>query len=399
MRRVLAAAAAVLTLVLPGCGRGDGVERIAADAESHDFLLDVPGQRVIYVSGAYPRKTHLCVQALSGARKGSFRWPGYSLSGRPFLLRDGRTVLVAAKHYGGEYSGQVSNELLLRVDLETGEILRAYELAQGAVIRAFAQPRWSPSPVIAVQGYGAAKLARLDSRTDLRTGGVPLAAGLAGEMAIAEDYPTIAAVASDRMGAGGLRLFDAGSGRHGREVGLQSPKHLLARGDGHWLVTVDEANGGGAAVNLADSFRTVQSLLSTPGRIESVVLGKRWLYAVALSPQIRAAAVESWVVQRELHRVDLTGAEPLRTFPWTKREGVLLGLDETGGKLYYAVTDTDKPAVWSISTGVDALQGAGAGIDRPFHVSLSLVYLGLLGVLAAAVIVGVVQFLTSEARP
>ncbi|MBI5623390.1 MAG: hypothetical protein HY924_06415 [Elusimicrobia bacterium] len=395
-RRILVFAATALTLCLPGCRRGDGVDRIAADAENHDFLLDLPGRRVIHIAGAYPRKTYLCSQAFPGGRKRSFRLPGYSLTGRPFLLRDGRTVLIAAKHYGDEHSEGVSTELLLRVDLEAGEILRAYELPDGAVIRAFAQPRWSPAPVIAIQDGTVARIARLDARTDLKTGGIRLAAVLGGEMAIAEDYPTIAAVALDRLGAGALRLFEAGSGRKGREVGLQSPRHLEARGSGHWLVTVEDANGGGVVVDFNDSLQKVRTLLSTPGRVESVVLGDRWLYAIALAPQVRSAATKAWVRPRELHRVDLTGADRSRTFPWTEREGALLGLDEVAGRLYFAVTDQDDAAVWSIPTDVRVLERLGPDIDRPVRATSGQVYLAVFGALVAAFVVGLAYVLTSE---
>ena len=359
------AACAFFLAVSCGPAAPRGAHRLAADAENHDFSLDLAHGRVLFVHGTYPRKSYLCAQPLSSGRASCARLAGYALGGGVWALRDGATALVAAAPVVGGMNAPGSRpagRALLRVDLKSGEVLRAFALAHGARVFTVAEPSWAAGPVAAVEDGGGLSLARLGDDADLSRGSLTLASEPAGAVAIAADRPLVAATAWGSEG-GLLRVFDALSGQVQRELKLRSPGLLQARPDG-WLLTVQDENGRDTVAILDDSGR-VAPLLSTEDAIETMAAGARWLYAVSLSSHGRFDARRKWLRPRELRRVDLSGAEAEVSAPWTQRQGELLALDETSSRLYFAVTDRDAAAVWLLPADPSALSAAAPAIDSP----------------------------------
>ena len=372
-RRAAILSAAIGLLLSGGCRRDPRAPvKLAAGVDTGSFALDLPHNRVLYIRGKYPRKTYMSAEPLTGEGKtSSFRVPGYSLSGHVYPLHDGGVLLTAKTLGNSEEDGTTPS--VLKIDVENEKVLADYSL-NGAQIEAFAQPRWLPSPAAVVQnGSGLVVVplapgARLDR-------GVVLSAGEAPLVAIDEGFPVVAAAASDKMGRGALRLLDARTGRVQTETGVTAPGYLASRADGHWLASMeDEGNRETLVVDLDRKLGRAAPLFSTPGTVESIVAGKRWLFAVALSTEPHPRDDPRWLQPRELHRVDLTGAEPPLTLAWTKRKGSLLGLDESGNRLYFAVTDKDSPAVWSLDASSDSLRAAVAPIDGAWRLSWGLVY-------------------------
>jgi hypothetical protein len=228
-----------------------------------------------------------------------------------------------------------------------------------------------------VQDADGLSLARLAENGRLDRG-VALDAGSAPLIAIDENDPSVAATGWEATG-GALRLFDARTGRAGREVRVRAPSGLTARGNGHWLVALKDEDGRRTTVvDFDGNLDRAVPLLSSAGAVESIVAGRRWLFAIALSTAPRPAGDARWLQPRELHRVDLAGIEPALALTWTRRQGVLLGLDEPANRLFYAVTDQDDPAVWSLDLSSDSLRAAASAVDSSRPVPWSLLFMGLL---------------------
>jgi len=378
-RKNKARAAALAALLLAvGCRRDPRAPReLAAGADNHGFVLDLAHDRVLFIRGEYPNKTYLCAAPLgSGGRGAAFRLPGFSLTGAPFALRDGG-VLVSARGVS-DSDADLSAAAVLNVDPRTGKVAASYDLGSAAV-RVFAQPTWSTAPAALVQDAGGLSLSRLaeNSRPDR---GVALDAGSAQLLAIDENSPSVAATVRGASG-GALRLFDARTGRAGREVHVREPSGLTSRGNRHWLVALKDEDGRRTTVvDFDGNLDRAVPLLSSAGAVESIVAGRRWLFAIALSTEPRPAGDARWLQPRELHRVDLAGIEPALALTWTRRRGVLLGLDEPANRLFYAVTDRDDPAVWSLDLSSGSLRAAASAVDSSRPVPWSMLFLGLLAV-------------------
>lgn len=362
------AALAALLLAFSGCAPSlpPGVRRAAADAENHDFALDLPRGRVLYVHGGYPRKSYLCVDDLHNGRHRRFRLAGKSLGGGVYPLRDGRSAFVLAAPISGSMtapSAAPRDRELLRVDLSTGKVLRSFALPMGARVKALAESSWSSAPLVAIQDRGGLRLAQLGAAKDLAESSVTLSSDNVGEVAIAEDYPVVAAAAWSESGAV-LRFFETGSGRMDREISLRSPGLLRSLGSGRWLLTLRDDNGSDVVAEL-DAAGRLKPLLSTSGAIETMVAGDRWLIAISQATQGHWDKRRKWLRPRDIHRVDLSGREPPWSAPWTQRQGSLLALDAPSRLLYFAVTDRDAAAVWSIPAAPQSLAAAAAAIDGP----------------------------------
>jgi len=395
LRRKILTFAAFGLVCVQGCRRDPRAPlRLAAGVEHREFVLDLPHDRVLFLRGEYPRKTYLCAEALtSGGPSASFRLPGFSLIGGLYAMRDGGVLLLAQSVADGDASGGT----VLKVDVASENIIASYGLKNES-LRAFAQPSWSTVPVAVVQDDSGLSVAGLSAGADLARG-VPLAAGSAKLLAVDENYPAIAAAAWDRAGRGALRLLDPVTGHAGREVQVRAPGYLASRGDGHWLVALDdEDDSRSTVVDFDATLSRAVPLFSSAGPVESVVAGKRWLFAVSLSTAARPAGDPRWLRPREVHRVDLSGVEPEVSFSWTKRQGRLLGLDESKGRLYYAVTDHDDPAVWSIDISSESLRGAAAAVDSSRRISWGLVEAITLASLLAGLVILILWALIAGPR-
>jgi hypothetical protein len=396
-RRAAALLAAAGLAFSAGCRRDPRAPlKLAAGVSNHGFALDLPHDRVLYIRGEYPQKSFFCTEPIAGnGRRRSFRLPGFSLTGDLFPLRDGGALLTA-RTVVSEDADEESSRAVLKVDVEHEKMIADYALRDSA-LRTFAQTSWLPAPVAVVQNEGGLSVVPLQAGADLNRG-VPLA-GTASLVAVDQSLTVIAAAASDRTGRGALRLFDAATGRVEHEVGVSAPEYLASRADGHWLASVeDEGDHRSMVVDFDPKLGRPVPLFSSSGAVESIVAGKRWLFAVALSTEPHPQADPHWLRPSELHRVDLTGAEPALTLPWTKRKGALLGLDESAARLYFAVTDKDDPAVWSLDFSSDSLRGAASAIDGSWRVSWGLISAIALTAMLAALAISVLWALVDGPR-
>jgi hypothetical protein len=376
----IAAVAALLLAV--GCRRDPRApRRLAAGIDNRGFVLDLAHDRVLFIEGVYPKKTYLCAAPLTPEGRGdAFRVPGYSLIGEPYSLADGDALVEARTSSESDDSPRA----VLKVDFKNQKVTAAYEL-KGAAVAAFAQPAWSTAPVAVVRNAMELSLARLTEESN-QSRIVLEAAEARSAVAIDPNNPAIAVAESGRS-RGAVRLYDPVTGRAERALDVRAPSCLTSRGNGHWLVALEsEDDGRATVVDFDGALNGALPLFSSAGAIESVVAGRRWLFAIALSTAAPPAGDSDWLRPRELHRVDLSGAEPALTSTWTKRQGALLGLDEPGNRLYYAVTDEDAPAVWSIDLSSDSLRAAASVIDSPHRVSWSLIFLGVIAVFMAGTI-------------
>lgn len=108
-------------LLLAACGPKlpEGAERSDADPEHHSFRLTPDGKTLLYIRGAYPRKTYLVRRHLRESDETTYRAPGRVLRGPIRVAPDGKTALVEAWALG-EQSARYEEGMTLAFDLETG---------------------------------------------------------------------------------------------------------------------------------------------------------------------------------------------------------------------------------------------------------------------------------------
>lgn len=110
------AGAIALALLAGACRPEPNAPRsLAADAENHDFALDLRAGRLYYLSGAYPRKSYFCSQDLSGGAPRCERYPGYTLDGP--LSPAGDAVMISASPVDAR-----TRRGILIVDARTGAL-------------------------------------------------------------------------------------------------------------------------------------------------------------------------------------------------------------------------------------------------------------------------------------
>jgi len=282
---------------------------------------------------------------------------GYVLGGPTALSRDGRRVLLDAGKIGGDSRTEPRERVVLVVDARTGRILSEEPLG-GSGVAALGHPAWSPDPIAVWNGNGEIVWKAFGSKGP--AGGV--IKGPAAWRALLFDEPFLL-VAEKQTERPRMIVYDLRGAAQAAEwrVALTGAP-LALRPDGNSLSARWMSESGGFALEAGDPRTGRRTpLLEADGEIETVVETDRGLFAIAKDPSRRNTAGKDFLSPRALLVVESGGAR--WSAPWTSHRGEFLGADPANGRLLFAVTDRDRPAVWSIAPTRAALAAAGAAID------------------------------------
>ncbi len=326
-----------------------GVERFAAE-DGQGFSLGAG--KLAFVEGRFPQRTKLVVLELESGRRTSRRVKGWTLGSKTALSRDGRRVVVEAGKIGKYDSRQEPAErAFLLLDAESGAIL-AEESIGGAGAVALGHPAWSPDPIVVRNDRGGLRWKAIGSEAGGLLPGPPAWAGAL------SDEPVLFAAEKKTEGPR-LIAYDMKTGKELASWRSDlSAAPLSVRADGALLAARWVAESGSFVLEACRADGRREALLESDGEIETAVEAAGALYAVA-KDHSRPKAGKDFLAPRAL-LVREAGAR--WSAPWTSREGRLLGF--AGRRLWFAVTDRDRPAAYAIEPRREPLEAAGPAIDR-----------------------------------
>ena len=282
------------------------------------------------------------------------RLKGYVLGGPIALSRDGRRVLLDAGKIGRDSRSEPSERVILVVDARSGSILSEDPLGASGVA-ALGHPAWSPDPIAVWNGRDEIVWKAFGS-----AGGVIKGPPAWRALLFDEPFLLIAEKQTERPR---MIVYDLRGGVPVAEwrVALTGAP-LALRPDGTALSARWMSESGRFALEAGDpkTGRRVP-LLEADGEIETAVETDRGLYAVAKDPSRRNATGKDFLAPRGLLVFESGGSR--WSAPWTSHRGEFLGADPLNGRLLFAVTDRDQPAVWAIAPTRAALAAAGPAID------------------------------------
>lgn len=344
---------ALLSLTLIAACSGPlppGVESFPGGDQA--FFWSPQAKRLAFVEGIFPNRTKAAVLDPQTSRRRSFRVKGYVFGGPLALSRDGRLLLAEAGKIGSASRAEPARKVLLLLDAETGRVLA--EQALPGTTAALGHPAWASGPAAAWAGPEGLSW-RVFSRSP-EHGVVPNGAPWRG---VFLDEPVLAAAEDKppRLAAYALR-----------EPRLLAswptaltPAVLGEAPDGRVLAARWVAGFGGYRLESLDP-RTGRAgpRLETEGIIETALETSSALYAVAKDPSRSNASGRSWLAPRLLLVVEKSGAR--WSVPWSMREGRFLGVQDDG-KLWFAVTDRNRPGLFRLAPTAAALKAAPPVLD------------------------------------
>jgi hypothetical protein len=345
-------------LIAPaGCGGppAPGVERIAAEAQT--AFWSPASRRLAYVEGRFPNRTYLVILDRASGARSRRRLKGYVLGGPVALSRDGRRVLLDAGKLG-RYDSRTepADRALLVVDAFTGRILSEEPLGAAGVV-ALGHPAWSPDPIAVWNDKKGISWRALGAE---RKGGLLDAPFAWRALLLDEPYLLAAEKQTERPR---MVVYDLRDGRPTAEwrVALTGAP-LALRPDGTALSARWMSESATFVLESGDpkTGRRVP-LLEAEGEIESALETSAALYAIAKDPSRRNTTGKDFLAPRILLVAESGGSR--WSVPWTSHRGEFLGTDPKDGRLLFAVTDRDRPAVWAIAPARAALASAGPVID------------------------------------
>lgn len=343
-------------LACAGCSQPlpPGLERLEGISDAQGFSWSPASRRLAFVEGRFPDRTYLVVVGLASGARSRRRLKGFVLGDLVALSRDGRRVLLEAGKVGAASRSEPSERALLVVDPEDGRIL-SEQPVDGAV--ALGHPAWSPDPVAVWNGEKG-----LVWKAFGRTPSGGLLEGPEAWRGLLLDEPYLL-VSERQTEKPRMAVYDLRDNRRVAEwrVALTGAP-LAQRSDGTALSARWMSETGTFVLESGDPRTGRRSpLLEADGEIETAVETSRGLYAVAKDPSRRNGTGKDFLAPRVLLVLEKGGQR--WSVPWTSHEGRLLGEDPANGRLLFAVTDRDKPAVWAVAATREALAAAGAAID------------------------------------
>lgn len=343
-----------LLLSLPGCPRHlpDGVSRPVGGADLHSFSWSPESGRLSYVEGRFPQRTYLVVAERGGRAVSSTRLKGYTLVGPTALSKDGKTAAVGVGKLGERDSRDEPRERgLLVVEAESGSMKEALDLPAAPL--AVAAQSWTDN-LVAVWNGGRSLVWRELGGPAAKD--LPLAP--AAKAVLTPDG--LLAAAADKHVTGVDLRGDRQTARWDAQLTVEP---LSVRPDGRVLTTRWESESGKFVLEACDlRSRERAVVLESDGEIETALATPKGVFAVAKDHSRKNSSGKGFLAPRVLLVVEPGGAR--WSTPWTSRPGAFFGWDEAAGRLWFAVTDRDRPAAWAVSTDRTALTAAGPAIDR-----------------------------------
>lgn len=352
-----AIAFALLTLAACRPAPPPGVDRVAGSSDAQSFFWSAPSRRLAFVEGRFPGRTYLVVRDLRRGTRMRRRLKGFVLGGPVALSRDGRRVLLDAGKIGAYASRtEPGDRVLLTVDADDGRILSEETLGVAGVV-VLGHPAWSADPVAVWNDRTGVKWKSCGA-----AGAETAALGPAAWRALLLDEPYLIA-AEKQTKRPRMSVYDLRDGRRVAEwrVALTGVP-LAQRPDGTALSARWMSETGTFVLESGDprTGRRVP-LLEAEGDIETAVETDRGLFAVAKDPSRRNETGKDFLAPRVLLVSERNGRR--WSVPWTSHPGRFLGSDPGNGRLYFAVTDRDRPAVWALAPDRAALAAAGPFLD------------------------------------
>ena len=345
--------------VLAGCTQPlpPGIERVVSGRDAQAFFWSAASRRLAYVEGRFPDRTYLTVIDRSANLRLKWRMKGFVLGSAVALSRDGRRALLDAGKIGPYASrSEPAARVILVVDTGSGRILS--ETPIGAVtVSALGHPAWSPNPIAVWNSkMGIQWKAFGPDAVD----GVIRGEGAWRSLLLDEPYLLVAEKQTERPR---MTVYDLRSNLQVAEwrVALTGTP-LALRLDGAALSARWMSETGSFVLESGDPRTGRRApLLEAEGEIESAVETNRGLYAIAKDPSRRNDTGKDFLAPRVLLVAESGGQH--WSVPWASHHGKFLGSDPVNGRLLFAVTDRDQPAVWSIAPTRSALTAAGPAID------------------------------------
>lgn len=335
-----------------------GVERLDGGSSAQGFAWSPSSRRLAFVDGRFPDRTYLVVKDLASGARTRRRFKGFVLGESVALSRDGRRVLLDAGKIGAREASrdEPAERVVLVVDADAGTILLEQPISVAGTA-ALGHPAWSPDPVAV---WNTKKGVAWQAFSSPPHGDVLDGPSAWRALLLPEPYLLVAERQTERPR---MAVYDLRSGRQAAEwrVALTGAP-LGVRPDGSALSARWMSETGVFVLESGDprTGRRVP-LLEADGEIEAAVETESGLYAIARDTSRRNATGKDFLAPRTLLVVEKGGAR--WSVPWASHRGELLGADPVGGKLIFAVTDLDSPAVWAVATTSAALSAAGPAID------------------------------------
>lgn len=334
-----------------------GIERVTNGSDSQAFFWSPSSRRLAYVEGHFPDRTYLVVADRAAGSRMRWRLKGYVLGRAAALSRDGRRVLVDAGKIGPYASrSEPVERVILVVDAANGRILSENAIGVAGVA-ALGHPAWSADP-IAVWNEKAGIRWRAFGAD--RSEGVLQGPAAWRALLLDEPYLIVSEKQTERPRMVVYNLRDNQLISEWRVALTGTP--LALRPDGTVLSARWMSETGRFVLEAGNPETGRRApLLEAEGEIESALETDRGLYAIAKDPTRRNDTGKNFLAPRVL-LVSESGGQRWST-PWTSHHGIFLGSDSANGRLLFAVTDRDQPAVWMIAPTRAALATAGLAID------------------------------------
>lgn len=350
---------AAALLLLAACSKPlpHGVERLASEVEASAFVWSPSSRRLVYVEGRFPHRTYLVVLDRASGKRRKTRLKGYVLGAGAALSRDGKRVLLDAGKLAPNAASRSEppQRVVLEVDADSGRVLSETPVGSAGAA-ALGHPAWSPDPVAVWNDKDGLSWKAFGGNA----GGFLRGPGAWRALFLDEPYVVVAEKQSTRPR---MSVYDLRDGKQVQEwrVALTATP-LAVRLDGTAFSARWMSESGSYVLESGDPKTGRRApILENEGEIETAVETDRGVFAIAKDVTRRNDTGKDFLTPRVLLALEINGRR--WSVPWTSHRGELLGADPTSGRLLFAVTDRDKPAIWAFAPEARTAEAAGRAVD------------------------------------
>ena len=350
----------ICVLMLTGCSGESDIKKINTGFMSRHYKFMPDAAMISYIRGRLPHKTYLSIFDISTRKIRQYRFANYSLDGPHSVIDEIKKAIAGSTYVAGIQSGK----RILVIDLDKKRIVYELPIAGRCQYFLIERPRWSKKVFVL---YGLIQEDRIKERSLFYKWIDPQTHAMSDSEHIGQfevknalllekkPYLLLDVIEENETK---LLVYDLSSGSMIHQLPtksnfltLEEPKD---RNILYGLIQVPGDNRG-VIVEFDSRDMTEKSAIKIEGHLETMIVVSNIAYVIGKDFSPARKRRQYWLHPRRLYMVDLLTKSLMGTVEWTEREGEFVGFDREENRIYYAVTDADRPALWSIRNSWEAL--------------------------------------------
>ena len=338
-----------------GCSKApEGFEKFSIDAPARNFRYYAEAGKAAYLKGGGMRKTFFEIVDLRAHKKQALHIENYIIGNAAELLAGGQALL--STNYT---TPQIRQAHVLRINCANRKKTGDYLFPDEAPVQLIRQSEGGGKVYILMQTQKSPEqiyMKTFDPQTQNFSDSEMLVSASLSRTLFLKSRPLLVLDAA-KMKTYTLLIYDLEKRAHVFDLETSSPSRALIETKDGRIFGLFESPGDTKSklMELDLEKKELRLTAALDGTGETLLAVDRSFYIAVKDTERASEQKKYWLHPRNLMKVNIDTGMQDGKIDWTERAGEFVGFNEETRQIYFAVTDADAPALWTIDASPETL--------------------------------------------